>query len=54
VIPAHGLHPAGCRISDVFPESAGQKDGQRAERPPEEEISVEAAAMAYLMRGIHF
>ncbi len=34
----------------VFPESAGQ----RAEKPPDEEISVEAAAMAYLMRGIHF
>ena len=37
----------------VFPESAG-KDGPRPERPPDEEISVEAAAMAYLMRGIHF
>jgi len=36
----------------VFPESAG-KDGQKAQ-PAEEEISVEAAAMAYLMRGIHF
>lgn len=36
----------------VFPETAG-KDGQRAQ-PAEEEISVEAAAMAYLMRGIHF
>ena len=34
----------------VFPESAGQ----RAEKPADEEISVEAAAMAYLMRGIHF
>jgi hypothetical protein len=37
----------------VFPETA-EKNGQRADRPPEEEISVEAAAMAYLMRGIHF
>jgi hypothetical protein len=37
----------------VFPETAG-KDGQRAEGPAEEEISIEAAAMAYLMRGIHF
>jgi NAD(P)-dependent dehydrogenase (short-subunit alcohol dehydrogenase family) len=37
----------------VFPESA-PKDGQGAEKPAEEEISVEAAAMAYLMRGIHF
>jgi NAD(P)-dependent dehydrogenase (short-subunit alcohol dehydrogenase family) len=36
----------------VFPESAG-KDGQK-EQPAEDEISVEAAAMAYLMRGIHF
>lgn len=37
----------------VFPETAG-KDGQREEKPSQEEISVEAAAMAYLMRGIHF
>src|SRR6266702_2351214 len=36
----------------VFPETAG-KDGERP-RPAEEEISVEAAAMAYLMKGIHF
>src|SRR5229473_2973045 len=36
----------------VFPESAG-KDGQKAQ-PAEEEISVEAVAMAYLMRGVHF
>jgi NAD(P)-dependent dehydrogenase (short-subunit alcohol dehydrogenase family) len=39
--------------SHVFPETAG-KDGQRPGRPADEEISVEAAAMAYLMRGIHF
>ncbi len=37
----------------VFPDTAAG-DGQRGERPPDEEISVEAAAMAYLMRGIHF
>jgi short-subunit dehydrogenase len=36
----------------VFPESA-PKDGAQV-MPAEEEISVEAAAMAYLMRGIHF
>jgi NAD(P)-dependent dehydrogenase (short-subunit alcohol dehydrogenase family) len=36
----------------IFPESA-PKDGQR-EAPRSEEISVEAATMAYLMRGIHF
>ena len=33
----------------LFPETA-PKDGQRADQ----EISVEAATMAYLMRGIHF
>jgi hypothetical protein len=37
----------------VFPDSAS-KDGERAEKPGGEEISVEAAAMAYLLRGIHF
>jgi len=37
----------------LFPETAG-KDGQKGEKPAEEEISVEAATMAYLMRGIHF
>jgi len=36
----------------VFPETAG-KDGER-HKPADEEISVEAAAMAYLMKGIHF
>ncbi|TMF16251.1 MAG: SDR family NAD(P)-dependent oxidoreductase, partial [Chloroflexi bacterium] len=39
----------------LFPETA-PRDGQKpaAAPPPEEEISVEAATMAYLMRGIHF
>jgi NAD(P)-dependent dehydrogenase (short-subunit alcohol dehydrogenase family) len=37
----------------LFPESA-PRDGQRPEPAGEQEISVEAAAMAYLMRGIHF
>ncbi|HKV89562.1 MAG TPA: SDR family oxidoreductase [Candidatus Dormibacteraeota bacterium] len=37
----------------VFPDTAG-KEGQGGERSADEEISVEAAAMAYLMRGIHF
>ena len=36
----------------LFPETA-LKDGQRTAAPAEEEISVEAATMAYLMRGIH-
>jgi NAD(P)-dependent dehydrogenase (short-subunit alcohol dehydrogenase family) len=36
----------------AFPESAGSRDGERPEEAPE--ISSEAAAMAYLMRGIHF
>ncbi len=37
----------------VFPDTA-PRDGEKPARPAEEEISVEAAAMAYLMRGIHF
>ena len=37
----------------LFPETAG-KDGQRPAQRAEEEISVEAATMAYIMRGIHF
>ena len=37
----------------LFPESA-PKDGQRPALPADEEISVEAATMAFLMRGIHF
>ncbi len=37
----------------LFPETA-PKEGQRTAAPAEEEISVEAATMAYLMRGIHF
>ena len=37
----------------LFPDTA-PKEGQRAEPAAEEEISVEAATMAYLMRGIHF
>ena len=37
----------------LFPDTA-PKDGQRAEAAGEEEISVEAATMAYLMKGIHF
>jgi NAD(P)-dependent dehydrogenase (short-subunit alcohol dehydrogenase family) len=37
----------------LFPETA-PKDGQKAEWPAEKEISVEAATMAYLMKGIHF
>jgi NAD(P)-dependent dehydrogenase (short-subunit alcohol dehydrogenase family) len=38
----------------IFPETAPKDGGQRSEKPAEEEISVEAATMAYLMRGIHF
>ena len=36
----------------VFPETAGKEKAEP--KPEQEEISVEAAAMAYLMRGIHF
>ncbi len=41
----------------AFPESAAKTDGARrdgAREGGEEELSVEAATMAYLMRGIHF
>jgi hypothetical protein len=37
----------------VFPDSAG-KESRAEGRPSEGDISVEAAAMAYLLRGIHF
>jgi hypothetical protein len=37
----------------LFPETAS-RDGDRAAQPDEEEISVEAATMAYVMRGIYF
>ena len=37
----------------LFPESA-PREGQRPEPADGHEISVEAATMAYLMRGIHF
>jgi hypothetical protein len=38
----------------LFPETA-PRDVQRPAQPAEEEeISVEAATMAYIMRGIHF
>jgi NAD(P)-dependent dehydrogenase (short-subunit alcohol dehydrogenase family) len=37
----------------LFPETAS-KDGQKPSAPADEEMSVEAATMAYLMRGIHF
>jgi len=39
----------------AFPDTAG-RDGQRGpgQEQDQEEMSVEAAAMAYLMRGIHF
>jgi NAD(P)-dependent dehydrogenase (short-subunit alcohol dehydrogenase family) len=36
----------------AFPETAPERDGRRPDA--EAEISTEAAAMAYLMRGIHF
>jgi NAD(P)-dependent dehydrogenase (short-subunit alcohol dehydrogenase family) len=43
----------------VFPESSGKdgadaKDGGKEKAEEDEEISPEAAAMAFLMRGIHF
>ena len=40
----------------VFPDSDGGdgKDGKRKQGEDEQEMSMEAAAMAYLMRGVHF
>jgi hypothetical protein len=38
----------------AFPETAPGPDGRKPEAEGDEEISTEAAAMAYLMRGIHF
>jgi short-subunit dehydrogenase len=37
----------------AFPDTT-PRDGERAREAGDEEISVEAAAMAYLMRGVHF
>jgi hypothetical protein len=37
----------------LFPETAG-KDGEGAKAPGEDGMSVEAATMAYLMKGIYF
>jgi short-subunit dehydrogenase len=46
---------------DLFPDSQAAKDtrgadggGPAADAPKEEEMSAEAVAMAYLMRGVHF
>jgi NAD(P)-dependent dehydrogenase (short-subunit alcohol dehydrogenase family) len=47
------LHLVMTAAYHAFPESTG-RDGQRGEADGEAEISTEAAAMAYLMRGIHF
>ena len=41
----------------VFPDSKaakGKKDGKEPEKEKAEEMSTEAIAMAYLMRGVHF
>ena len=37
----------------VFPDTA-PRDGERKPRSDEDEMSMEAAALAYLMRGVHF
>jgi hypothetical protein len=48
---------------NLFPDSKAAKDGKPADAKPlpaaekaggEEEMSTEAVAMAYLMRGVHF
>jgi hypothetical protein len=40
----------------VFPDSkaAKKKDGKEPEKEKDAEMSTEAIAMAYLMRGVHF
>jgi NAD(P)-dependent dehydrogenase (short-subunit alcohol dehydrogenase family) len=58
VLAPNFLHLVMTAAYHVFPESAPKegKDGRDGGKPqqPQEEISVEAAALAYLMKGIHF
>jgi NAD(P)-dependent dehydrogenase (short-subunit alcohol dehydrogenase family) len=46
------LHLVMTGAYNVFPDSAGRQDKKAKQEP--EEISPEAAAMAFLMKGIHF
>jgi NAD(P)-dependent dehydrogenase (short-subunit alcohol dehydrogenase family) len=65
VVAPNFLHLVMTAAYHVFPESAPKDgtqrkgepdghDGQKAKQPPEAEMSAEAAALAYLMKGIHF
>lgn len=47
------LHLVMTGAYHAFPDTGG-RDGGQAGQAGEEEISVEAAAMAYFMRGVHF
>ena len=51
---ATGLFESILEAMNELRTDTAPKDGERGARPAEEEISVEAATMAYLMRGIHF
>ncbi len=48
------LHLVMTGAYHVFPDSQGKKDKGDQDGHGDEEISVEASALAYLMRGIHF
>jgi len=58
VVAPNFLHLVMTAAYHVFPDSAPKDgkggDGRKEEQPPEQEMSVEAAALAYLMKGIHF
>ncbi|GAC1652649.1 MAG: SDR family oxidoreductase [Candidatus Dormibacteraceae bacterium] len=48
------LHLVMTGAYHVFPDTAGVKDGAATRGAADQEISPEAAAMAFLMKGIHF
>jgi short-subunit dehydrogenase len=62
VVAPNFLHLVMTAAYHVFPDSQPKdgadgkdgKDGRKGKPPPEQEMSVEAAALAYLMKGIHF
>jgi NAD(P)-dependent dehydrogenase (short-subunit alcohol dehydrogenase family) len=58
VVAPNFLHLVMTAAYHVFPDSKPKDgkdgDGQKQKQPAQEEMSVEAAALAYLMKGIHF
>jgi short-subunit dehydrogenase len=58
VVAPNFLHLVMTAAYHVFPDSPPKEgkdgNGRKGEQPPEQEMSVEAAALAYLMKGIHF